>query len=94
MIILVADTSVLIELEHARLLPQALQGPDTMVTPDFLYDRELANDIGPELLTLGLKKLALTSQEMVTAQQLRTSCPALSIPDCAAYVGAPTSPLH
>jgi hypothetical protein len=88
MIILVADTSVLIELEHAQLLELAFQGPDSFVTPDFLYERELANDIGPQLLALGLKILALTADEMSTAQTLTNTNTTLSLPDCAAYVGA------
>lgn len=34
MIILVADTSILIELERGDLLEIALSGPDTLATPD------------------------------------------------------------
>ena len=88
MIILVADTSVLIELEHARLLDLAFRGPDSIVTPDFLYERELAADIGPDLLVLGLKVLELTSAELSMVQHIKNTNGDLSLPDCAAYVCA------
>lgn len=88
MIILVADTSVLIDLERGDLLQRALAGRDTIATPDLLYDRELAEYNGPELLRLGLQRLAMTAAEMGRMQALHTSIPKLSIPDCAAYVGA------
>ena len=38
MIILVADSSVLIDLERGDLLAVALSGPDVLAAPDFLYD--------------------------------------------------------
>lgn len=88
MIILVADTSVLIDLERGNLLQRALAGPDTIATPDLLYEKELAAYNGPELLQLGLQLMRLTAREMGEAQALRTLLPKLSIPDCAAYVGA------
>jgi hypothetical protein len=87
-IILVADTSVLIDLERGNLLQRTLAGPDTLATPDLLYDKELAAHGGPELLAQGLQLLELTAAELGKAQALRTSIPKLSIPDCAAYVGA------
>jgi hypothetical protein len=87
-IILVADTSVLIDLERGNLLHRALAGPDTIATPDLLYVRELADFNGPELLQLGLQLLELNAEELGLVQTLRSSIPKLSIPDCAAYVGA------
>ena len=47
MIILVADSSVLIDLERGHLLEAVLGGPDTIAVPDFLYDTELRDYNGP-----------------------------------------------
>lgn len=88
MIILVADTSVLIDLERGNLLQCILAGPDTIATPDLLYAKELAEYNGPELLQLGLQLLELTGAELSQVQSLRSNIPKLSIADCAAYVGA------
>lgn len=88
MIILVADTSVLIDLERGGLLQRALAGPDTITTPDLLYDKELAAYNGPELRKLGLRLLELTDKEMGQVQALHATISRLSISDCAAYVGA------
>ena len=43
MIVLVSDTSVLVDLERGGLLPLAFGCGLTMVVPDLLYDRELAD---------------------------------------------------
>jgi len=88
MIILVADTSVLIDLERGNLLQIALAGPDTLATPDLLYDKELAPYNGPQLQANGLQILELSGQELAEVQALHQSSPKLSIPDCAAYVSA------
>lgn len=88
MIILVADTSVLIDLERGSLFEAALSGPHTIATPDLLYARELVQDIGPRLLELGLQLLELDATEVTAAQTLQGSSPKLSLPDCAAYIGA------
>ena len=49
MIILVSDTSVLIDLERGALLESAFSCGLTMVVPDLLYARELAAENGPLL---------------------------------------------
>lgn len=82
MIILVSDTSVLIDLERGGLLEQAFSCDLTMVVPDLLYARELEPDNGPLLRTLGLGVVALNPDEVDFAQQLRTQRPGLSLPDC------------
>jgi len=82
MIILVSDTSVLIDLERGGLLEQAFSCGLTMVVPDLLYARELEPDNGPLLRKLGLGVVALNPDEVDFAQQLRTQCPGLSLPDC------------
>lgn len=82
MIILVSDTSVLIDLERGGLLEPAFSCGLTMVVPDLLYDRELASDNGPLLRQLGLGVVELAPDEVSFAQQLRKSRPGLSLPDC------------
>ncbi|WP_137918353.1 hypothetical protein [Hydrogenophaga sp. 2FB] len=82
MIILVSDTSVLIDLERGGLLEPAFSCGLTMVVPDLLYDRELASDNGPLLRQLGLGVVELAPDEVSFAQQLRTLRPGLSLPDC------------
>lgn len=82
MIILVSDTSVLIDLERGGLLEHAFSCGLTMVVPDLLYARELESDNGPLLRKLGLGVVALDPGEVDFAQQLRKQRPGLSLPDC------------
>jgi len=82
MIILVSDTSVLIDLERGGLLESAFSCGLTMVVPDLLYERELEDDNGPLLQHLGLSVVALAPEEVAFAQQLRTQRVGLSLPDC------------
>lgn len=82
MIILVSDTSVLIDLERGGLLEAAFSCGLPMVVPDILYDRELESEIGPYLRTLGLGVLSLTPDEVALAQQIRSERKGLSLPDC------------
>jgi hypothetical protein len=81
MIILVSDTSVLIDLERGGLLEPAFSCGLTMVVPDLLYARELASDNGPLLRKLGLGVVALNPDEVNFAQELRRHQPGLSLPD-------------
>lgn len=82
MIILVSDTSILIDLERGGLLEAAFSCGLTMVVPDLLYERELEPENGPFLRKLGLGVIALTPEEVTFAQQLHTERKALSLPDC------------
>jgi predicted nucleic acid-binding protein len=82
MIILVADTSVLIDLERGGLLEPAFSCALTMVVPDLLYARELEAENGPLLRRLGLGVIALVPDEVAFAQELRKQQPGLSLPDC------------
>lgn len=82
MIILVSDTSVLIDLERGGLLEPAFACGLTMVVPDLLYQRELESDNGPLLRKLGLGVVELNPDEVTFAQQLRKDNPGLSLPDC------------
>jgi hypothetical protein len=82
MIILVSDTSVLIDLERGGLLEPAFGCGLTMVVPDLLYVRELEAENGPLLRKLGLGVVELSPDEVAFAQEVRTVRPALSLPDC------------
>lgn len=82
MIILVSDTSILIDLERGGLLEAAFSCGLVMVVPDLLYERELAAENGPLLRKLGLGVVSLTPEEVAIAQQLRAERKALSLPDC------------
>ena len=93
MIVLVSDTSVLIDLERGDLLEAAFTCGMTMVVPDILYERELANHNGPYLKALGLNVVALTPTELQLAQTVHTERKALSLNDCFA-LGCATRPDH
>lgn len=82
MIILVSDTSVLIDLERGGLLEPAFSCGLTMVVPDLLYARELVAENGPFLRQLGLGVVALSPEEVSLAQEIRSQRPGLSLPDC------------
>ena len=82
MIILVSDTSILIDLERGGLLEAAFSCGFTMVVPDLLYERELEPENGALLRKLGLGVVSLTPEEVALAQKLRTERKALSLPDC------------
>lgn len=86
MIILVADTSALIDLERGNLLEVALSGHDRLVTPDLLFKRELEPYSSDAMVCMGLQILELSADELSSAQDLFNQNPALSLPDCAAYV--------
>lgn len=93
MIILVSDTSILIDLERGGLLEAAFSCGLTMIVPDLLYERELEPENGALLRTLGLGVVSLTPDEVSFAQKLRTERKALSLPDCFALSCA-TRPDH
>jgi hypothetical protein len=57
MTILVSDTSVLIDLERGDLISCAFKLSATFSVPDVLYERELRDHGGEELVKLGLKAL-------------------------------------
>lgn len=82
MIILVSDTSILIDLDRGGLLEAAFSCGLTMVVPDLLYEKELEPENGPFLKKLGLGVVALTPEEVLLAQRLRSKRTALSLPDC------------
>jgi hypothetical protein len=93
MIILVSDTSILIDLERGSLLEAAFSSGLTMVVPDLLYQRELEAENGPFLRKLGLGVVSLTPEEVTFAQRLKAERKKLSLPDCFALTCA-TRPGH
>lgn len=88
MIILVSDTSVLIDLEKGGLLEAIFTSGLTFVVPDYLYDKELKDSNGPYLCSLGLGVLELSPQELEAVQELKMGSKGLSTPDCFALICA------
>jgi hypothetical protein len=83
--ILVSDTSVLVDLERGNLLDACFHLPYEFAVPDLLYNKELANFGGPELIARGLRIEELTGDEVAAAQHVRGIRPMLSLPDAFAY---------
>jgi len=81
-IILVSDTSILIDLDRGGLLEATFRCGFTMVVPDLLYERELEPENGAYLKSLGLGVVSLTSEEVASAQSIKGERKALSLPDC------------
>jgi hypothetical protein len=81
-IVLVSDTSILIDLERGGLLEATFSCGFSFAVPDLLYQRELEQENGPYLRTLGLGVLSLSPEEMEFAQSLRIARQSLSLPDC------------
>lgn len=81
-ILLVSDTSVLIDLERGDLLPVAFATGVPMVVPDLLYVKELEPYNGAYYLSLGLQILTLQPDEVSFAQFVKNERKPLSLPDC------------
>lgn len=79
--VLVADTSVLVDLDRAGLLERAFDCGLTLIVPDMLYEQELAKHNGPYLRKLGLGVVALSSHEVQLAQDIKRGRLGLSWPD-------------
>lgn len=73
--ILVGDTNIWIDLKAGGLLKAAFSLPFTYVVPDLLYEDELKEYEGPDLLHLGLKVEALSEDEITVAEDLATRHP-------------------
>lgn len=83
--ILVADASVLIDLERSLLVERAFRLDAEFVVPDVLYERELKAHNGPALLRFGLQVMELDAAETADAQSVRQGRPAISVPDAFAF---------
>jgi predicted nucleic acid-binding protein len=84
--ILVSDTSVLIDLERCDLLETIFALPHQFAVPDVLYHRELKGDWGDRLVALGLRVEELSSAGVEKALRYRAERQALSVADAFALV--------
>lgn len=80
--VLVSDTSVLIDLTRGSLLEASFSLAFRFVVPDLLYERELKNWGGTDLIRLGLVIEQLDGDGVRLALAYREHMPALSLPDC------------
>ena len=88
MTILIADSSVIIDLERGDLLELAFSCGLVLAVPDVLYMAELEGHNGVYLRSLGLAVLPLNPEELAFAQDLNAGRPALSLSDCFALTCA------
>ena len=84
--VMVADTSVLIDLERGAFIEKCFSLPYRFTVPDLLYRNELAcredgSGLGETLLRLGLRVEELDGDEVSDALRYRQNRPALSLAD-------------
>lgn len=79
--ILVSDTSVLIDLDRAAFLESVFDLPHEFAVPDVLYRAELAGEWGDRLRGLGLRVEELSSDSVANALRYRQLRSILSVPD-------------
>lgn len=79
--ILVSDTSVLIDLERGGFLEAIFSLPHEFAVPDVLYDREMQGAWGDRLVGLGLRVEEVSEAGVGNALQYRQQRSALSVPD-------------
>jgi hypothetical protein len=79
--VLVSDTSVVIDLERAELIERVFTLPYRFIVPNGLYENEMKDYGGERLIALGLVVRALTSEQVIEAQRLRSLERRISIND-------------
>src|SRR5689334_4475749 len=79
--ILVSDTSVLIDLERGGLLEALFTLPHEFAVPDVLYDHEMRGDWGDGLIRLGLRVEEVSKEGVANALRYRHQRATLSVPD-------------
>jgi predicted nucleic acid-binding protein len=79
--ILVSDTSVLIDLERGGLLEAIFALPHEFAVPDVLYDREMQGEWGERLVRLGLRVAEVSDEGVGNALRYRQQRSSLSVPD-------------
>lgn len=92
--VIVSDSSVLIDLDKARLMSRGLVGQYQFVIPDALYEEELialVNYPKQELPKLGLRVEGLDPAQVQQAFAYQTRFPALTVQDCFALTLAKTT---
>jgi predicted nucleic acid-binding protein len=82
--ILVSDTSVLIDLERGGLLDAIFALPHEFAVPDVLHDREIEGARGERLVGLGLRVEEVSQAGVGNALRYRQQRRALSVPDSSA----------
>jgi predicted nucleic acid-binding protein len=83
--ILVSDTSVLIDIQRASLMVRIFDLPYEFIVPDLLFEAELLDWMGPELIRLGLGVAELEPHETERATLLKRQKAMLSTPDVFAF---------
>lgn len=76
--ILVSDTSVLIDLDRGGLLEAVFELPDEFAVPDVLYDREMQGEWGEQLRQLGLRVEEVSETGVANALRYRQQRTSLS----------------
>ena len=84
--ILVSDTSVLIDLERGGFLETIFALPYEFAVPDVLYHRELKGQWGERLVRLGLRVEEISSEGVREALRYRLERQVLSLADSFALV--------
>ena len=79
--ILVSDTSVLIDLERGGLLEALFALPHEFAVPDVLYDHEMQGGWGEGLVRLGLRVEEVSKEGVANALRYRQQRATLSVPD-------------
>jgi predicted nucleic acid-binding protein len=79
--ILVSDTSVLIDLERGSFLEVMFSLPYEFAVPDVLYHQEMKGDWGARLVTLGLRVEEVSKEGVANALRYRSERRFLSVPD-------------
>jgi predicted nucleic acid-binding protein len=79
--ILVSDTSVLIDLERGGLLDAVFALPHGFAVPDVLFDHEMQGDWGDRLVSLGLRVEEVAKEGVANALRYRRQSTSLSVPD-------------
>src|SRR5882762_725453 len=78
--ILVSDTSVLIDLDRGGLLEAVFVLPHAFAVPDVLYDRELQGEWGEQLQRLGLRVEEVSEAGVGNALVIASSAPRCRFP--------------
>jgi hypothetical protein len=89
-VVLVSDTSVLVDLERGGFLDSCFLLPFEFAVPDLLYRRELEPMGGAALVARGLRVEELTSEELSAVQRVLGERSKLSLADAYAYTLACT----
>ena len=80
--IIVSDTSVLIDLKRGDLLETIFAlPPHQFAVPDVLFDREMQGEWGEHLRGIGLRVMEVSSSGVVNAQRYQQKRTSLSVSD-------------